>query len=106
MENSIQPIIGQKIYVPSSIYVYRGADDFAGGLATIDKIEHSKTLAKDHVNYTMVVIKERPNTSYNWNVLLEKQESLAKEYAGQIAHPDPDLTPDFNDDNADWKICR
>jgi hypothetical protein len=106
MENSIQPIIGQKIYVPSSIYVYRGADDFAGGLATIDKIEHSKHLPKDHFNYTMVVIKERPNTSYNWNILLEKQESLKKDYAGKIAHHDPDLRPDFNDDNADWKICK
>lgn len=106
MKNLIEPKIGQQIYVPSAMYVYRGADDFAGGLATIDKIEHSKHLPKDHVNYTMVTIKERPNTSYNWKSLLEKQEYLAKEYAGKIAHPDPDLRPDFNDDMADWKICK
>lgn len=103
MENTIQPIIGQKIYVPSSLYVFRGANDFSGGLATIDNILYNKHLPKDHVNYTMIVIKERKDTSYNWNVLLEKQESLSKEYAGKIAHPDPDLRPDFNDENADWK---
>jgi hypothetical protein len=98
-----EPELEQKIYVPSALYVYRGADDFAGGLATIDRIEHNSNLPKDHVNHTMVGIKERPSTMYNWNVLLNEQEELAKEYAGQIAHPDPDYREEFNDDEADWK---
>jgi hypothetical protein len=99
----LKPEIGQKIYVPSSLYVYRGQDDFAGGIATINKIEESKTLSKDHYNYLMVGIAERPNSMYNWRPLLERQEELKKMYADQIAHPDPDLRPEFNDENADWR---
>jgi hypothetical protein len=98
-----QPVIGQKIYVPSSLYVYRGEDDFAGGIATINKIEKSKTLPEDHYNYLMIGITERPGSMYNWRPLLERQEELQKMYGDQIAHPDPDDRPEFNDDNADWR---
>lgn len=98
-----EPKIGDKIYVPSSYYVYRGEDDFEGGLATISSIDKSKHLPPDHFNYLMVGIKERPNTGYNYKVLLEKQEVLAKEYGDQVAHPDPDLSSEFNQPNADWK---
>jgi hypothetical protein len=98
-----QPKIDQKIYVPSSLYVYRGADDFAGGIATINKIETSKHLPKDHCNYTMVGIKERPGTMYNWKNLLEQQAELKKAYGKQKAHPDPDMDPEMNQPNADWR---
>jgi hypothetical protein len=106
MENQppvIQPVIGQKIYVPTSLYVYRGEDDFSGGLATINEIEKSKSLPPNHYNYLMVGISERPGTMYNWRPLLERQEELKKMYGDEIAHPDPDLSPEFNDDNADWR---
>jgi hypothetical protein len=98
-----QPVIGQKIYVPSSLYVYRGQDDFAGGIATINKIEKSDFLPPDHYNYLMVGIAERPGSMYNWRPLLERQEELKKMYGDQIAHPDPDDRPEFNDYNADWR---
>jgi hypothetical protein len=98
-----QPVMGQKIYVPSSLYVYRGQDDFAGGLATINKIEKSTFLPEDHYNYLSVGIVERPGTLYNWRPLLERQEELKGIYEGQIAHPDPDDRPEFNDENADWR---
>lgn len=98
-----EPTIGQKIYVPSSLYVYRGQDDFAGGIATINKIEKSKTLPPDHYNYLMVGIAERPGSLYNWRPLLERQEELKGMYGDQIAHPDPDDRPEFNDYNADWR---
>lgn len=106
MENQppvAEPVIGQKIYVPSSLYVYRGQDDFAGGKATINKIERSKDLPPDHYNYLMVGIEGRPGTMYNWRPLLERQEELEKMYGDQIAHPDPDDRPEFNDYNADWR---
>ncbi len=102
MENR-KPIIGEQIYVPTSLYVYRGEDDFVGGIATISKIEYSKHLPEDHFNYTMIAIKERQGTMYNWNVLLEKQEELKIEHKDKVAHPDPDYRAEFNDDNADWK---
>lgn len=97
-----EPVIGQKIYVPTSLYVYRGADDFAGGIATINKIEKSESLPHDHYNYIMVGITERPGTMYNWRPLLERQEELKKMFGDEIAHPDPDDRPEFNDGNADW----
>ncbi len=71
---------GQKIYVPTSLYVYRGADDFIGGVATIKDIEYSKVLPEDHYNYTMISIEERPNVQYNWNALLEKQDELKERF--------------------------
>ena len=97
------PIKGQKIYVPTSIYVYRGEDDFMGGIATISDIEYDKILPKDHYNHIMISIEENPKTGYNWNYIYENQKKWKKEYKGQIAHPDPDLRPEFNDDNADWR---
>ena len=99
----LSPKVGDKIYVPTSLYVYHGEDDFAGGIATINKVELSKTLPPDHYNYTMVGIEERPGTLYNWLPLQEKQEELKERYGDQIAHPDPDDRPEFNDDEADWK---
>ncbi len=98
-----QPIKGEKIYVPTSLHVYRGEDDFQGGLATIDKVEYSDHLPKDHCNYTMVGIKERKNTMYNWLGLLEKQEELEARFGEQLAHPDPDYRSEFNQPDADWK---
>ncbi len=96
------PQIGQKIYVPTSLYVYRGADDFAGGLATINKIEKSESFPPDHYNYMMIGITERPGTMYNWRPLLERQEELKKMFGDEIAPPDPDDRPEFNDGYADW----
>lgn len=85
-----------KIYVPSSLYMSHGADDFAGGIATISKVEYNEKLSKDHVNYCFIGIKERPGCMYNYKDLLSQQKELKKSYKKQIAHPDPDLHPDAN----------
>ena len=98
------PKVGDKIYVPCSYYVYRGEDDFQGGLATINKIEYSKHLPKDHFNYTMVGIEERCSTMYNYKCLLENQKELKKEYEGITAKPTPDYSIEFNQVNADWLL--
>jgi len=98
-----QVVNGDKIYVPSSYHVYRGEDDFEGGLATINKVEHSNNLPKDHVNYTMVGIEENISTMYNYRCLAEEQDELKKIYVGKIAHSSPDLRAEFNQPNADWE---
>ena len=79
-----QPKIGDTIYISSSYCDYHGEYDFEVGLATISKIEYNNHLPKDHLNYTMIRIKERTNTMYNWKLLLEKQDELKKEYGNQI----------------------
>ena len=96
--------IGDKLYIPGSMYVYRGQDDIAGGLAEIDSITHSNFLPKDHFNYVMVGFKGIPNKMYNMKNLIEQQDKLAETYAGHTAHPDPDMSPEFNCPDADWII--
>ena len=97
-----EPKIGDKIYVPSSYHVYRGEDDFEGGLATISKIEYSDNLPKTHINYIMVAIEEQPSAKYNYKILIKKQSELKKRYKDEVAHPTPDLRPQFNQPDADW----
>ncbi len=94
-----KPEIGEKIYVPSAYYAYRGRDDFDGGLATIDGIEYSDHLPEDHANYVMVSIKERKGVMSNWKILLEKQDQLKKDYKGKAAQRNPDNRPQFNGNN-------
>lgn len=98
-----EPKVGELIYVPGAAYVYRGSEDFAGGIAVISKVEKSTHLSPDHYNYIMIGIDSRPNTMYNYRSLLEEQEELKKEYRDRVAHPDPDHRPEFNQPDADWK---
>ena len=97
------PKVGDKIYVPTSLHVYRGADDFQGGLCTISRVSPSDHLPKDHYNYWMVGIAEGDkSTSYNWRHLMEEQEKLKKRFGKEKGYKDPDLRPEFNNDDADW----
>jgi hypothetical protein len=91
-----EPFIGQKIYVPTSLYLSHGMDDFIGGIATISKIEESTYLSEDDCNYLMVGIEEKPRTLYNWNSLLKEQNELKTRFGKNCAHPDPDDRPEFN----------
>ena len=98
------PEKGDKIYIPSSLHVYRGEDDIAGGLATIDEVFPIDFLPKDHINYWSVSLEEvGPHTQYNWRILMEKQEELEKTYKNEVAHPDPDYREEFNQPDADWR---
>lgn len=94
---------GDQIYVPTSLYVYRGADDFIGGLATIKDFDIAEYLDEGHVNKVMVSILERPGTSYNYKILLEKQEDLKNEFGEDKAYADPDLDTEFNNHDEGWK---
>jgi len=94
--------VGNKLYIPSSFHVYRGVDDFIGGIAVIKKIEMSKILPITHINSTMVVFEERPNIKYNLRSIIEQQRDLKRKFGKAIAHPDSDLRPNFNQPKADW----
>lgn len=95
------PKVGDKIYVPTSLYVYHGRDDVQGGLATVTKVEPGISGGRQ-VHY--VAVKEHPGHNYNWEGYLgPDQEKLKARFAGQVAHEDPDDRPEFNDDEADWK---
>ena len=97
------PEIGQEIYVPSAYYVYRGEDDFDGGLAIINKIDISKNLPIDHINSIMVGINGRPSVMYNYKSLMKEQDELKEEFGTNHSKSNPDLRPEFNDNWSDWK---
>jgi len=48
------------------MYVYRGLEDFAGGIATVSKVKIDEDLPVTNNNRVMVSILERPNHGYNW----------------------------------------
>jgi hypothetical protein len=80
--------VGDKIYIPTSLYIDRGEDDIQGGIATVSRISVKGT----GYNSRFVYLKELPqDTSYNYNYLLEHQEEWKEEYGDQVAHPDPDF---------------
>lgn len=97
------PVVGDKIYIPSAGYVYRGQDDVQGGLATIEKVEVSDTLPAHHINSIFIKVEEIPTSRYNYRLLMKEQMKLKKEFGDQVAGPDPDNRPEFNQPNADWK---
>ncbi len=98
-----EPYVGQIIYVPTSLYVYRGRDDFQGGKAIISSIKPDPRLPDGHYNKLMISIQNRESVSYNWNYLKEQQGIWKEVFGDNWAHPDPDLAPDVNNDNDDWK---
>jgi len=89
------PKVGDIIYVPHSLYVYRGRDDFHGGKARVSKVQ-------EQFNSTFVHIEARPGTGYNWAVLEKQQDELQARFGDTWAYPDPDNHPDVNDSEADW----
>jgi len=48
-----KPVINQKIYLPTSLYISHGRDDIQGGLATIDKIDYNTHLPDNHCNFIL-----------------------------------------------------
>ncbi|MDP2676672.1 MAG: hypothetical protein Q8O83_03230 [bacterium] len=89
------PRKGQKIYVPSSLYLSHGCDDFMGGIATVIGVEEGIS-GGEPMHY--VTIKERPSTRYNWEGFLSpKQKEWKREYGKQKARKDPDMRPEFNE---------
>jgi hypothetical protein len=68
--------------------VYVGSDDnHCGGLATICAIDATN---RDNI---MVEMFELRGVTFNWQMLLEEQERLARKYVGQVAHRDTEVTP-------------
>jgi len=86
--------VGNTIYVPTSLYLSHGADDFRGGKATVTKVYQNMS---DGEITTFVRIAELPRTGFNWGQVLSKeQEQLAKRFGNKRAHADPDYRDEFN----------
>jgi len=92
------PKVGDKIYVENQFYIDHGEDDVLGGLATVSEVKAGISAGRPAI---FVSVKEHPGHSYNWKILAEKQEELAKRFGQQQAKPDPDFWISFPSDNDD-----
>ena len=81
-----KPKIGDEIYIRTSLHISRGSDDVIGGLGKISKVK--KGYAEGE---WFVEVKEVPGHGYNYNLLMEEQERLEKEFGKNRAHPSPDI---------------
>lgn len=81
------PRIGELIYLPTSLYIDHGEDDFRGGLCEVCRVERSISAFQDT---WFVVVKERPGYSLNWEILAENQEKYASEYGTRRGFCDSD----------------
>jgi len=82
------PKVGDKIYIPSELYIGHGEDDIAGGVATVSKIDVSD--CPNEYNRIFISVKELPGNKYNYLYLKDKQEELRHRYGDSIVHSDPD----------------
>ena len=88
------PKPGDVVYVDTDLFVWHGADDFRGGKATVSAVQMQISRGKPA---PFIEVAQNPGTLYNWAMRAEKQSELAAEYGNALAHPDPDLRPEFND---------
>lgn len=88
------PQIGQKIYIPTSLYLGHGRDDFAGGLCKICRIQFGISGGEKTI---FITVEERPNCQYNWDYIRKNQEKWREKYKGCVGHPDPDFRREFNE---------
>lgn len=89
------PEVGDDIYIPTALYVYRGRDDIIGGLTRVIAVQKEG-------RYIWVTVAACPHGRYSWDYLAGIQEKLKEEFGTQHAYPNPDLRPEFNDSEADW----
>lgn len=93
LQNLKKPKVGDKIYVPTSMSIDHGEDDVQGGLATVSKVVEHVIGGKPA---WFVEVRELPgifNRRWSFDVLVERQEELKREYGKQKARPDPDPDP-------------
>ena len=84
MPEITKPEVGDKIYIPSEMYIDRGENDIAGGAAVIAAVYDKRD------TYWVSFVGFPPSRTWNYKFLLEEQDKLSEEYAGQEARPDPD----------------
>lgn len=88
------PLVGDDIYIDTSLYLGHGVDDFKGGLCKVSAVNKGTSGGKE---VDFVSVEERPDYSYNWKYLAEEQDRLKGEFDQDRGHKDPDYRPQFND---------
>jgi hypothetical protein len=88
------PQPGDKIYLPTTLHVSHGVDDFQGGLCTVAATRRQKAGDRE---VTYVEVEEDLGRWVLWETYLEpKQEEWKKAFGERRGKPDPDTRPEFN----------
>lgn len=83
------PVVGDMVYVPTSLYIDHGEDDVEGGLAQVTRVYEGMSGGDPHTIF--IDVAQHPN-GYNWSQFLSKdQAKLMRRFGNQIAYPDPDV---------------
>ena len=90
----LPPRPGDVVYLPTSLYLSHGRDDFQGGRCTVSEVKPGVSGGNPAV---YIGVRERPGHSYNWTFLAPEQERLREEYGDAPGRPDPDYRPEFNE---------
>lgn len=88
------PIAGEDVYIPTSLYLSHGIDDFEGGLCRIIRVSEGISAGE---KVPFIEVAERPSYSYNWECLRDGQEKLKKEYGRRRGRRHPDYSSEFNE---------
>lgn len=87
------PKVGDDIYVDTIGYLGHGVGDFQGGLCKVIEVEEGIS-GGEETHY--ITVDERPNTSYNWELLCLKQDELKEQFGDKRGYADPDYSPECN----------
>jgi hypothetical protein len=91
------PKVGDKIYVPTTLYVTHGMDDFIGGICTVAGVRLNDNPEE---GVAFVSIEEEPGQWYNWDTYLAPNQEIWKaEFGDQTGHLQPDPRPEFNEES-------
>ena len=82
------------IYIDTELYLWHGRDDFRGGLAQVFECRTDISAGKPT---PFVRAAQQMDTWHNWRELAVMQKKLRAEFGKNLAHPDPDHRPEFND---------
>lgn len=91
-----EPVVGEDVYVPTSLYLSHGVDDFQGGVCRITKIIE-QDIPENPINSLFISVAERPGHQYNWFILYEQQAELRERHGDKRGYPDPDYSPESNE---------
>lgn len=92
------PKVGQRIYLPTALYLSHGKDDFDGGKCVVSKIKIEDSLPAGHPNRVFFAVEENPGHLYSWEHYgnINTQRKYKKQYGNRKGKRDPDYRPEFN----------
>ena len=88
------PVLGQDIYMKTSVFIGHGEDDFDGGLCKISYIDNKFNPKETNKiwqgNSITIEVEENAGWRNNWFYIMDHQEEWSKEYGKRRGKMNPD----------------